>query len=67
MKARLYKIVIAAEFDDEQEIDIVADAVVRSLQSPDVPAGHARVQAVPLDPMTLEPMEWCPTPRHLLN
>lgn len=67
MKARLYKIVIAAEFEDEQEVALIADAVMRSLQSPGVPVGRARVQAVPLDPRTLEPMDECPIPRHLLN
>lgn len=67
MKAKLYRIEIVAAFDDEQEVSLIAETVMLSLQSPGVPAGHAKVVAVPIDPKTLEPMVERRDPRYLLN
>lgn len=53
MKARLFKIVIAVEFDQEQDEVTVADGIMQALQSPTVPAGAAQVVAVPIEAVTL--------------
>lgn len=45
MKSRLFKIIIAAEFEVEQDHITVAEAVLRSLATPGVPCGTARVVA----------------------
>lgn len=45
MKSRLFKIVIAAEFDQEYDHTIVADAVMQALQTEGIPRGRARVVA----------------------
>lgn len=48
MKARLYEIVIVAEFEDEQDEGVIADVVRQGLQRAEVPRGHARVLTLPI-------------------
>lgn len=45
MKSRLFKVIIAAEFEDEHDHRIIADAIMRALQSEGVPRGRAQVLA----------------------
>lgn len=48
MKARLYEIVIVAEFEDEQDEGVIADVVRQVLQRAEVPRGHAQVLTLPI-------------------
>lgn len=66
MKARLFKIVIAAEFEHDVDVNQVGDIIMKALQTPGVPSGRAKVMAAPIDPLTLEPIA-PPVPSHLLN
>lgn len=61
MRTRLYKIVIAAEFEDEQDEGVIADIVMRSLQHAEVPRGRAQVVALPI------PEEQVRLPREVLD
>lgn len=45
MKSRLFRIIIAAEFEQEQDHASVADAVLKSLATEGIPRGTARVVA----------------------
>lgn len=45
MKSRLFKIIIAAEFETEHDHAHIADAVMRALATDGIPRGAARVVA----------------------
>lgn len=55
MKARIFKIVIAAEFEDEVDERIVSDGIMKALQCEAVPRGRAQVlsQAIPTEVVRL--------------
>lgn len=57
MKSRVFKIIIAAEFDEEQDVALVSEVIMRSLQHPGVPTGRCQVLAIP---MTLEQVQKLP-------
>lgn len=52
MKARLFKIIIAAQFDQDVDEATLADNVMKSLQNPLIPTGAAKVFVQPIDAVT---------------
>ena len=56
MKSRLFKIVIAAEFESDVDEASLAEGIMQALRSPSVPAGQAKVMVQPLDPKLLAPI-----------
>ena len=53
MKSRTFKIVIAAQFDDEQDEADISARVMQALQTEGIPRGRAQVVAMPV---TVAPM-----------
>lgn len=52
MKARLFKIIIAAQFDQDVDETALAENVMKSLQNPLIPSGAAKVMVQPIDAQT---------------
>jgi hypothetical protein len=66
VKSRLFKIVIAAEFEEDIDHHDVNDIIMMALRTPGIPSGRAKVVTSPIDTLTCEPIP-VNVPSHLLN